>query len=63
MFFLLALSLADEFTFELGYKGGEQRHDLDPAVAIQLLRCYRDRATGHMALIFSIVFSPPKPMR
>ena len=58
-----ALSLADEFTFELGYKGSDQRQDLESAVAIQLLRSYRDRSTGHMALIFSIVFAPPKPMR
>ncbi len=60
---LSALAVAEEFTYEVIYGGDNSRKDLESAIALQLVRKQRDRASGLVVLIFNIVYAPYKPMR
>ena len=58
----LALAPADEFTYELVYDSADTAKNLEPAVALSLVRTSRDKHTGLVMLLFNIIYAPYKTM-
>ena len=56
------MAMAEEFSFELLYTDGSSRDNIEPAVAITLVRHQRDVHTGLVTLLFNCVYAPYKPM-
>jgi hypothetical protein len=57
------LTPADEFTYEIVYNDDDIKTNLEPAVALKLIRQQRDRATGLVILVFDIIYAPYKTMK
>ena len=58
-----ALNLADEFTYEIIYDNDHAKAEMEPTIGLSLVRSYRDRSNGQVAMVFSIVFAPSKQMK
>eukprot|EP00079_Xenopus_tropicalis_P021661 XP_012813080.1 PREDICTED: cilia- and flagella-associated protein 47 isoform X1 [Xenopus tropicalis] len=57
------LSTTEEFLYEIKYESDEVKAQLEPSVAIELVRKERDATSGIVTLIFNIIFAPNKSMR
>ncbi|XP_041438289.1 cilia- and flagella-associated protein 47 isoform X2 [Xenopus laevis] len=57
------LSTTEEFFYEIGYESDEVKSQLEPSVAIELVRKERDATSGIVTLFFNIIFAPNKSMR
>jgi hypothetical protein len=58
-----ALSLTEEFHYDLVYLSEQAKSDIEPAVAIQLMRQTRDPDTGIVTLTFDVIYAPFKVMK
>ncbi|XP_075446373.1 cilia- and flagella-associated protein 47 isoform X3 [Ascaphus truei] len=56
-------STTEEFLYDISYESEELKSQLEPYVAIELVRKERDATSGIVTLIFNIIFAPNKPMR
>jgi len=63
MFDLTAIAVTDEFGYDIAYGSEETRKDLEPAIAVQLVRKLRDAQTGLVQLVFSVIYAPYKIMK
>ncbi|KAM4702008.1 cilia- and flagella-associated protein 47 [Discoglossus pictus] len=57
------LSTTEEFLYEISYESEDMKSQLEPSLAIELVRKERDAPSGIVTLIFNIIFAPSKPMR
>ncbi|XP_028583251.2 cilia- and flagella-associated protein 47 isoform X2 [Podarcis muralis] len=57
------ISTQEEFVYDIEFESDRVASQLKSAVAINLLKKFRDLKTGIVTLIFNIIFAPSKPMR
>ena len=57
-----ALARAEEFTYEIIYGDESSQKDLEPAIALSLVRQERDKHTGLVVLIFNVIYAPYRTM-
>ena len=63
LFNVSALIVADEFSYELVFDDVKAEEDINPAIALSLIRQQRDKDTGVVSLVFNIIYAPYKVMR
>ncbi|KAL4233464.1 hypothetical protein ACF0H5_008145 [Mactra antiquata] len=56
------LATAEEFNYELKYKDGDAKENLQNSVALKLIRQHRDTASGLVVLVFNVIFNPFRTM-
>ncbi|CAH2223146.1 cilia- and flagella-associated 47 [Pelobates cultripes] len=56
-------STTEEFLYEITYESEELKSQLEPSVAIELVRKERDAPSGIVTLTFNIIFAPNKAVR
>lgn len=59
----LGISTQEEFVYDIEFESDRVASQLKSAVAINLLKKFRDLKTRIVTLIFNIIFAPSKPMR
>nr|XP_028583978.1 cilia- and flagella-associated protein 47-like [Podarcis muralis] len=57
------ISTQEEFVYDIEFESDRVASQLKSAVAINLLKKFRDLKTRIVTLIFNIIFAPSKPMR
>ena len=57
------MNLAEEFTYQIVYDDPHVKVDLEQCIGLSLVRSYRDKSNGQVAMVFSIVYAPPKEMK
>uniref|UniRef100_A0A8C5M3C4 Calponin-homology (CH) domain-containing protein n=1 Tax=Leptobrachium leishanense TaxID=445787 RepID=A0A8C5M3C4_9ANUR len=55
-------STTEEFLYEIRYESEEMKSQLEPSVAIELVKKERDAPSGIVTLTFNIIFAPNKIM-
>jgi hypothetical protein len=60
---VVALASNDEYHYDLIYTTDDARSDVEPSVAVQLIRRERDPENGLVRLIFNVVFAPFRVMK
>nr|XP_014349939.1 PREDICTED: cilia- and flagella-associated protein 47-like isoform X1 [Latimeria chalumnae] len=56
-------SAAEEFHYEIQYKSAKVKAQVEPCLALSLVRKERGAHTGIVTLTFSVVYAPYKPVR
>lgn len=59
---VLALAVAEEFSYDISYKDADAKDDLHNCVALKLVRQHRDTASGLVVLVFNVIYSPFRTM-
>ena len=60
--YFAALAKAEEFTHEIIYGNDSTKKELEPAIALSLVRQQRDKHTGLVILIFNVIYAPYRTM-
>lgn len=60
---LTAIAMAEEFSYELVFGDEDTEKNIEPAVALSLVRQHRDKNTGLVVLVFNVIYAPYKTMQ